>query len=143
MKQYKYKINGNLYNVTVNDIEENIARVEVNGTPYTVEIDKPVKAAPKPVTRPASAPKTSTGAPVVARPAATSSKSGIKSPLPDVILDIKVKEGDTVKKGQLIAILEAMKMENNINADKDGVVSAVKVNKGDSVLEGTDLIIIE
>ena len=60
-----------------------------------------------------------------------------------VILDIKVKEGDTVKKGQLIAILEAMKMENNINADKDGVVSAVKVNKGDSVLEGTDLIIIE
>lgn len=143
MKQYKYKINGNLYNVTVNDVEENIARVEVNGTPYTVEIDKPVKAAPKPVTRPASAPKTSTGAPVVARPAATSSKSGIKSPLPGVILDIKVKEGDTVKKGQLIAILEAMKMENNINADKDGVVSAVKVNKGDSVLEGTDLIIIE
>ena len=143
MKQYKYKINGSLYNVTVNDIEENIARVEVNGTPYTVEIDKPVKAAPKPVTRPASAPKTSTGAPVVARPAATSSKSGIKSPLPGVILDIKVKEGDTVKKGQLIAILEAMKMENNINADKDGVVSAVKVNKGDSVLEGTDLIIIE
>ena len=143
MKQYKYKINGNLYNVTVNDIEENIARVEVNGTPYTVEIDKPVKAAPKPVTRPASAPKTSTGAPVVARPAATSSKSGIKSPLPGVILDIKVKEGDTVKKGQLIAILEAMKMENNINADKDGVVSAVKVNKGDSVLEGTDLVIIE
>ena len=143
MKQYKYKINGNLYNVTVNDIEENIARVEVNGTPYTVEIDKPVKAAPKPVTRPASAPKTSTGAPVVARPAATSSKSGIKSPLPGIILDIKVKEGDTVKKGQLIAILEAMKMENNINADKDGVVSAVKVNKGDSVLEGTDLIIIE
>ena len=143
MKQYKYKINGNLYNVTVNDIEENIARVEVNGTPYTVEMDKPVKAAPKPVTRPASAPKTSTGAPVVARPADTSSKSGIKSPLPGVILDIKVKEGDTVKKGQLIAILEAMKMENNINADKDGVVSAVKVNKGDSVLEGTDLIIIE
>ncbi|MDD4418112.1 MAG: biotin/lipoyl-binding protein [Bacteroides graminisolvens] len=143
MKQYKYKINGNLYNVTVNDIEENIARVEVNGTPYTVEMDKPVKAAPKPVTRPASAPKTSTGAPVVARPAATSTKSGIKSPLPGVILDIKVKEGDTVKKGQLVAILEAMKMENNINADKDGVVSAVKVNKGDSVLEGTDLIIIE
>lgn len=143
MKQYKYKINGNLYNVTVNDIEENIARVEVNGTPYTVEMDKPVKAAPKPVTRPASAPITSTGAPVVARPAATSTKSGIKSPLPGVILDIKVKEGDTVKKGQLIAILEAMKMENNINADKDGVVSAVKVNKGDSVLEGTDLIIIE
>lgn len=143
MKQYKYKINGNLYNVTVNDIEENVARVEVNGTPYTVEMEKPVKATPKPITRPAAAPKTSAGAPVVAKPATTSTKSGVKSPLPGVILDIKVKEGDTVKKGQLILILEAMKMENNINADKDGVVSAIKVSKGDSVLEGTDLIIIE
>ncbi|MCP3893428.1 MULTISPECIES: biotin/lipoyl-containing protein [Bacteroides] len=142
MKQYKYKINGNLYNVTVNDIEDNLARVEVNGTPYNVELDKPVQAA-KTVVRPAAAPKTPAGAPVVARPAASSSKSGVKSPLPGVILDIKVKEGDAVKKGQVILILEAMKMENNINADKDGVVSAIKVNKGDSVLEGTDLIIIE
>lgn len=59
MKQYKYKINGNLYNVTVNDPEENIVNVEVNGTPYKVELDKPVKATitPKPVTRPAAAPK--------------------------------------------------------------------------------------
>ena len=69
MKQYKYKINGNLYNVTVNDPEENIVNVEVNGTPYKVELDKPVKATiiPKPVTRPAAAPKTDNGAPVVQR----------------------------------------------------------------------------
>ena len=112
MKQYKYKINGNLYNVTVNDVEDNIANVEVNGTSYKVELDKPVKAA-------------------------------VKSPLPGVILDIKVKEGDTVKRGQTIIILEAMKMENNINANKDGKVAEIKVNKGDSVLEGTDLVIIE
>lgn len=144
MKQYKYKINGNLYNVTVNDIEDNIAQVEVNGTPYKVELDKPIKAAPKPITRPAAAPKTESGAPVVARPAAASgSKSAVKSPLPGVILDIKVKEGDAVKKGQTIIILEAMKMENNINANKDGKVTAIKVNKGDSVLEGTDLVVIE
>ena len=58
MKQYKYKINGNLYNVTVNDVEDNIARVEVNGTPYNVELDKPLKVAPKPIVRPAAAPKT-------------------------------------------------------------------------------------
>jgi hypothetical protein len=64
-------------------------RVEVNGTPYTVEMDKTVMAAPKPVTRPALLLKPSTGAPVVARPAATSSKSGIKSPLPGVILTLK------------------------------------------------------
>lgn len=144
MKEYKYKINGNLYSVTINDIEDNIANVEVNGTPYKVEMDKPVKAvAPQPVSRPAAAPKTETGAPVVARPAAaSSSQSAVKSPLPGVILDIKVKEGDVVKKGQTVIILEAMKMENNINADKDGTISVIKVNKGDSVLEGTDLIVI-
>lgn len=142
MKQYKYKINGNLYNVTVNDVEENIARVEVNGTPYNVELDKPI-AAPKSVVRPAAAPKTSTGAPVVAAKPTTSGKAGVKSPLPGVILDIKVKVGDVVKKGQTIIILEAMKMENNIHADKDGKVAEIKVNKGESVLEGTDLIIIE
>lgn len=142
MKQYKYKINGNLYTVTVNDVEDNLARVEVNGTPYNVELDRPAPTV-KTVVRPAAAPKLDTGAPVVARPAASASKSGVKSPLPGVILDIKVKEGDSVKKGQVILILEAMKMENNINADKDGVVASINVNKGDSVLEGTDLIIIE
>ena len=143
MKQYKYKINGNLYNVTVNDVEDNIANVEVNGTSYKVELDKPVKAAPKTVTRPAAAPKTETGAPVVTKQPTASKKDGVKSPLPGVILDIKVKEGDTVKRGQTIIILEAMKMENNINANKDGKVAEIKVNKVDSVLEDTDRVIIE
>ena len=144
MKQYKYKINGNLYNVTVNDVEDNVARVEVNGVPYNVELDKPIKTAVStPVVRPAAAPKTAAGAPVVSRPSAPSKNAGVKSPLPGVVLDIKVKEGDMVKKGQVIVILEAMKMENNINADRDGKVTAIKVNKGESVLEGTDLVIIE
>ena len=93
--------------------------------------------------RPAAAPKTETGAPVVTKQPTASKKDGVKSPLPGVILDIKVKEGDTVKRGQTIIILEAMKMENNINANKDGKVAEIKVNKGDSVLEGTDLVIIE
>ena len=80
----------------------------------------------------------------VVKPAAPSSgKSGVKSPLPGVILDIKVNVGDAVKKGQTIIILEAMKMENNINADKDGKITAINVSKGESVLEGTDLVIIE
>lgn len=145
MKEYKYKINGNLYNVVINDVEDNIANIEVNGTPYKVEMEAPVKApAPKPVTRPAAAPKTEVGAPVVSQPsAAAPRKDGVKSPLPGVILDIKVKEGDVVKKGQTVIILEAMKMENNINANKDGKIIEIKVNKGDSVLEGTDLVIIE
>ena len=146
MKEYKYKINGNLYNVVIGDIEENIAHVEVNGTHYTVEMEKKPKAAPapKPVVRPAAKPAAAPAAVApVAKPAAGGAKSGVKSPLPGVILDIKVNVGDEVKKGQTIIILEAMKMENSINADKDGKVAAINVSKGESVLEGTDLIIIE
>ena len=146
MKEYKYKINGNLYNVVIGDIEENIAHVEVNGTHYTVEMEKKPKAAPapKPVVRPAAKPATAPAAAApVAKPAAGGAKSGVKSPLPGVILDIKVNVGDEVKKGQTLIILEAMKMENSINADKDGKVAAINVSKGESVLEGTDLVIIE
>ena len=144
MKEYKYKINGNLYNVVIGDIEDNIAHVEVNGTHYTVEMEKKPKAAPapKPVARPVAKPAAAPAAAPAAKPAA-SAKSGVKSPLPGVILDIKVNVGDEVKKGQTIIILEAMKMENSINADKDGKVTAINVSKGESVLEGTDLVIIE
>ena len=146
MKEYKYKINGNLYNVVIGDIEENIAHVEVNGTHYTVEMEKKPKAAPapKPVVRPAAKPAAAPAAAApVAKPAAGGAKSGVKSPLPGVILDIKVNVGDEVKKGQTVIILEAMKMENSINADKDGKITAINVSKGESVLEGTDLILIE
>ena len=143
MKEYKYKINGNSYNVVIGDIEDNIAHVEVNGTHYTVEMEKKPKAeaAPKPVARPAAKPAAAAAAAPVVKPAAA--KSGVKSPLPGVILDIKVNVGDEVKKGQTVIILEAMKMENSINADKDGKITAINVSKGESVLEGTDLIIIE
>ena len=145
MKEYKYKINGNLYNVVIGDIEENIAHVEVNGTHYTVEMEKKPKSAPapKPVARPAAKPAAAPAAAPAAKPAAGGAKSGVKSPLPGVILDIKVNVGDEVKKGQTIIILEAMKMENSINADKDGKIAAINVSKGESVLEGTDLVIIE
>ena len=146
MKEYKYKINGNLYNVVIGDIEDNIAHVEVNGTRYNVEMEKKPKAeAAKPVARPAAkpapAPAPASAPAPAAKPAA--GKSGVKSPLPGVILDIKCNVGDEVKKGQTIIILEAMKMENSINADKDGKITAINVSKGESVLEGTDLVIIE
>ena len=137
MKEYKYKINGNVYNVVIGDIEDNIAHVEVNGTHYNVEMEKKQKAA-APIARPRPA---AVAAKPAAKPAAA--KGGVKSPLPGVILDIKVKEGDEVKKGQTVIILEAMKMENSINADRDGKIASIKVSKGESVLEGTDLVIIE
>ncbi len=142
MKEYKYKINGNVYKVAIGEIEDNIAHVEVNGTAYNVEMEKVQKSVAKPVVRPVS---TAPAAPAatVTRPAPVAGKSGVKSPLPGVILDVKVHVGDMVKRGQIIIILEAMKMENTIHADKDGKVTAVNVSKGDSVLEGTDLVIIE
>ena len=146
MKEYKYIINGNPYKVSIGDIDDNVAHVEVNGTSYTVELEKAPVVAPKPVVvRQAVAPtKPAAQTTVVNKPSvATSGKSGVKSPLPGVILDIKVNVGDTVKKGQTVIILEAMKMENNINADKDGTVTAISVNKGDSVLEGSVLVTIE
>lgn len=142
MKEYKYRINGNLYKVSVGEIEKNIAHVEVNGTTYNVEMEEaaPVKVS---TPKPSSAPRTATGEPVIAKPTVSSGADAVKSPLPGVVNDILVKVGDTVSVGQTVLILEAMKMENNINAIKSGKVTAIKVNKGDSVLEGTELIIIE
>jgi biotin carboxyl carrier protein len=139
MKSFKYTINGNVYKVVINRIEDTIADVEVNGTPYKVEMNKPTKKQVVTINRPAQSAVTP-----IARPQQTNTGPGaLHSPLPGVVLDIICKEGDTVKKGQKLLILEAMKMENVINADRDGVVKEIKVNKGDSVLEGADLVIIE
>ncbi|MDR2919941.1 MAG: biotin/lipoyl-binding protein [Tannerella sp.] len=143
MKQFKYTINGTVYNVTVNKIEDTIAEVEVNGTPYKVLMDKPTKKQVVTIKRPVQAPTSTTGTPVVSRPAGHAAAGAIKSPLPGVILTIDCKVGDKVKKGQKLLVLEAMKMENTIPAEADGEVVEIKVNKGDSVLEGTDLVIIK
>ena len=63
--------------------------------------------------------------------------------MPGVIIDVKVNVGDTVKKGDTVVVLEAMKMENNINADRDGKVVAIQVAKGDTVADGAALIVLE
>lgn len=144
MKEFKFRINGNEYNVSITNIEGNIAELEVNGTPYKVELDKELKQTKTPkLVRSASIPSTDTH-PTVAKtmsPGAATTGS-IKSPLPGVILDVHIKPGDMVKRGQKILVLEAMKMENNIDSDKEGKVVEVKVKKGDNVLEGDVLVII-
>ncbi|MCL1943820.1 MAG: acetyl-CoA carboxylase biotin carboxyl carrier protein subunit [Candidatus Azobacteroides sp.] len=152
MKDYRIKINGNFYHVHINDIDEYTATVEVNGTPYRVQLEgeiqktaaakKPVSAIPK---AQANNPAITIAAPSapVSKPAMPSHGSSIKAPLPGVVLEIIVKPGDVVKPGQKLLTLEAMKMENNILADRDGTVSEIKITQGQSVLEGTDLIIIE
>jgi len=136
MTEYKFKVDGKDYTVSLDSVEENMVNIVVNGIPHKVELEK----APE--------------APVVARPAvvrhvkkaADTAASGggkpLKSPLPGVILDIFVKVGDTVKSGQKVLLLEAMKMENNIDSDKDGTVLEIKISKGDSINEGDVLLII-
>jgi glutaconyl-CoA/methylmalonyl-CoA decarboxylase subunit gamma len=144
MKEFKFKINGNDYNVNITNIEGNIAELEVNGTPYKVEVDKELKQTKTPkLVRAASVPSTDTH-PTVAKTQSpgVATTGSIKSPLPGVILDVHIKAGDTVKRGQKILVLEAMKMENNIDSDKEGRVTEVKVKKGDNVLEGDVLVII-
>ena len=142
MKEYKYKINGNEYNVAVEELEGNKANVTVNGKTYEVELDRPAKPeVSKPVVaRPATTPAAAPAPAATPTPRPAASGAGIKAPLPGVILDIKVKVGDAVTKGQTVAILEAMKMENNINADREGTVVSINVEKGQSIAEGTDII---
>jgi len=141
MKDFKYTINGTQYKVEVIKENENAVELEVNGTPYVVEMDRTVKVKPT-ISRPAPAPVTTQGTPVVAQTKPASSGSVIKSPLPGVILEVNVKVGDTVKTGTKLMLLEAMKMENTIVSDHEGKVLEIKVDKGSSVLEGADLVII-
>ena len=145
MKEYKFKIHGTEYEVSINSVEDNIADVTVNGTPYEVEIEGKTSKVIK-VTKPTpSSTSAATTAEVISTAKAAAKKSAgaaVKSPLPGVIVDIKVRQGDRVTAGQHLLVLEAMKMENNIDADRDGIIVELKVNKGDSVLEGDTLLTI-
>ena len=145
MKEYKYKINGTIYKVGIGDIEGGIAEVEVNGTPYKVEIEQTAAPAVKvTVPKPAAAPRTAAGEKVIAKPAPKAAAGGtpVKAPLPGVVLDINVTVGQEVKAADTVITLEAMKMENAIKAGVDGKVASISVAKGDSVLEGAVLITI-
>lgn len=142
MKSFKYTINGNTYKVHINSVVDDIAEVEVNGTPYSVKMEKPAKKQMVTLKRPAQAPTTASGEPVVTRPTNTGAAGAVKSPLPGVILSVDCKVGDVVKRGQKLLVLDTMKMENNIPTDRDGKITEIKVNKGDSVLEGADLVVI-
>ena len=143
MKNYKLKINGNDYNVDINEVEGQEIKLEVNGTSYVVTVDQEMKQQRKPVVsapRPQISPAQGGSVQKSSAPAAAGSK--VTTPLPGTILDVFVNVGDTVKEGQTVVLLEAMKMENNIEADTAGTVKEVKVRKGDSVLEGDVLVVI-
>jgi biotin carboxyl carrier protein len=138
MKKYKFTINGANYNVEINSVEDQNIQVEVNGTPYSVVVDREIKQSKTPkLVRSVAVPSTDQGATVKAIKAGT-----IKAPLPGTVLDVFVKQGDKVSIGQNVLLLEAMKMENNIESDKAGTVTEIKVSKGSAVMEGDVLIVI-
>jgi biotin carboxyl carrier protein len=138
MKNFKYKINGNVYEVAIDSIDDTNAKVEVNGVAYDVIIEQTEQKVSKPVRRAVQSAQTTTSAPSQGG----GSASNVKSPLPGIILDINCSVGESVSKGQQVILLEAMKMENAINADRDGVIKEIKVTKGETVLEGAVLVVI-
>jgi biotin carboxyl carrier protein len=138
MAQYKFKINGKEYNVSIGAAEGKNLTVNVNGADYQVELENAPAAAP--VAAPVAAPKAD--APAAAAPKPAGAGVTVKSPLPGIIISVDVKEGQAVKRGQKVAVIEAMKMENDILAEADGTITAVHTRKGDSVLEGADIVTI-
>ena len=138
MKKFKFTIRGNEYEVHINSFEDNIAEVDVNGSIYQVELAAEVKTTKTPKlvrSKPVQIKETKP------KPAAGLSK--VEAPLPGTIFKVSVKEGDAVQKGHVILIMEAMKMENNILAEKEGVIKKVLVSEGDTVLQGDILVEIE
>ena len=140
MKKFNFKIRGNTYDVIIKYFEDGVAKVEVNGSPYQVEVQKSIQESKTPilvrqdVSNPAGAHKIKK---------ATTSVTKITAPLPGNIMQVFVKEGDQIGKNDKLLMYEAMKMENMIKAEKEGVIKSIKVKNGDSVLQGDLLIEIE
>ena len=126
MRKFNITVNGVAYEVEVEEVAAGEASAPVAAAP---------KAAPKaaaPAAKPAAAPK--------AAPVANGTK--VNAPMPGTILDVKVAQGQAVKKGDILCILEAMKMENEILAPQDGTVAQVTVSKGASVISGDPLVVL-
>jgi glutaconyl-CoA/methylmalonyl-CoA decarboxylase subunit gamma len=139
MKNYKFTIGGTAYQVDIINFERNIIQLEVNGTRYSVELEKEVQASKTPVLVRSGVPQPTRSESKIKKNI-SSSATPVKSPLPGTILNVQVKEGDEVKVGQVLIIMEAMKMENSVLAEKEGKVTLVKVKSGDAVLQNDTLL---
>ena len=151
MNKYQYKVQGVDYDVEIEEVEGNVAKVIVNGVRFDVELKQPINPAstlkkvrveaPKPVARPA-APVSPAPAAAPAAPAVAGAGSPIKAPLPGTVIELKVNVGDTVKQGDVVLVLEAMKMQNNIESEYNGTVTSITVKQGETVMEGAVLLTI-
>ena len=151
MRTYSYTINGARYDVTIESLRDQVAKLNVNGVAFDVEIlgaplsegDLPeVAAAAAPAAPVAAAPKAESAPAAPAAKGAAGAGEPVNAPLPGVVTKVVVAAGQAVKKGDTVVVLEAMKMENNITAECDGTVTGIYVAAGDSVLEGTTLLTI-
>jgi biotin carboxyl carrier protein len=152
MNKYQYKVQGVDYDVEIEEVEGNVAKVNVNGIRFDVELKQPINPtsslkkvrieAPKPVARPAIPTAAPAAAPTAAPAAPAGAGSPIKAPLPGTIIEVKVNVGDTVKQGDCVLVLEAMKMQNNIESEYEGTVTSITVKQGETVMEGAVLLTI-
>jgi glutaconyl-CoA/methylmalonyl-CoA decarboxylase subunit gamma len=143
MKKFKFTIHGNIYEVEILGFEENIAKVEVNGTLYDVEVHKDLKVSKTPTLVRAEVPKPSPREKRIQKVSSKTTNAAIKAPLPGTIMQVLVKEGESVTIGQKLLTMEAMKMENNVLSEKDGTVRVVHVKSGDTVLQNDVLVEID
>jgi biotin carboxyl carrier protein len=142
-KEYKYTINGNQYEVTIGEIADCEAVVTVNGETYKVAWEPEAEPEKKVVVRPVAAQAETSADSAQTASANINGNNAVKSPLPGVITAINVSVGDEVKAGDTLLVLEAMKMANNIEAEKDGKVTAICVKPGQSVMEDDPLVVVE
>ena len=143
MKEYKYIIDGKEYKVAINEVVDNVANVTVNGDSFQVEMEKEAEPEKKKVVLGKAENKAEESESTTTSAANVNTDNAVKAPLPGVIRDIPVAIGDTVAVGDTVVVLEAMKMANNLEAEKAGKVTAILVKVGENVLEDTALVVIE
>ncbi|CAB1251904.1 biotin/lipoyl-binding protein [Clostridium sp. WLY-B-L2] len=137
MRKFNITVNGKSYEVEVDEITESSSSTyQAPAAPASAP-----KAAPAPAPKAAPAPEKA--APAKKTPAIVSGGETVTSPMPGTVLDVKIKEGDTVKKDDVLFILEAMKMQNEIRASKGGTVAQIVVSKGTSVNTGDTLAVLK
>ena len=143
MKEYKYNINGKKYEVEIGEIVENVAAVKVNGEDFKVEMEPEAEPEKKKVVLGKPQAETAADNAPAADAANVNTNNAVKAPLPGTIIVMNVAVGDEVQPGDVVVVLEAMKMANNLEAEKGGKVTAILVKQGQSVMEDDALVVIE
>lgn len=148
MKKFSFEINGSKYEVNVKKVEGENAKIEVNGTPYSVKINQEIKTTKTPIlvrseVSNADAPKVAGEKMTPVAEVKKPSSKTIKSPLPGSVFKVLVAPGDSFQEGDVLMVLESMKMENNILAETSGTIVKVNAPEGKAVLQNEVLFEIE